>query len=131
MIKHPLGAWIWELAKIPRDYLGRLKQQNCRRVYLKVFDGASRSMFWAHQCSKTIVDKFHTEGIEVYGWGYHYGTPDINAQVNAVRKALDCGLDGYIFDLEQEVKNPSTHNNVKIMSKISFKQFVPMPNQVY
>lgn len=113
VIKHPQGTWIWELAKISPDYLVRLKKQNCQRVYLKVFDGKSRQMFWAFQCSKALVDKFHNEGIEVYGWGYHYGTSDIDTQASAVRKALDCGLDGYIFDLEQEIKNPNTHDDVK------------------
>jgi hypothetical protein len=113
MIKHPHGVWIWELAKVNPNYLQQLKRQSCKRVYLKVFDGRSRSMFWAHQCSKVLIDKFHQEGIEVYGWGYHYGTSDIEAQLNALRKALNCGIDGYIFDLEQEIKNPDTHDDVK------------------
>jgi hypothetical protein len=55
MIKHPHGVWIWELAKVNPNYLQRLKQQSCQRVYLKVFDGRSRSMFWAHQCSKVLI----------------------------------------------------------------------------
>jgi|GEM_PF-380054 len=113
MVQHPHGAWIWNLSKIRPDYLARLKQQNCQRVYLKVFDGRSRPMFWAHQCSKTLIDKFHQAGIEVYGWGFHYGTPNIEAQVSAVRKALDCGIDGYILDLEEHIKNRNTHDDVK------------------
>jgi hypothetical protein len=69
-------------------------------------------MFWDFQCSPAIIQQFKSHGIQVYGWGYHYGTPDIQAQVAAVQQALDCGLDGYIVDLEAEVEQASTHPHV-------------------
>ncbi len=113
MAQHFAGVWIWELSSLPTDYLEKLKAINCQRVYLKVFDGQSRSMFWSDQCSTNIISQFHQSGIEVYGWGYHYGTPDVEAQVAAVREAINCQLDGYILDVEEEVKNVNTHENIK------------------
>lgn len=112
-IEHPNGAWIWYLSKLGSDYLNTLAECKVKRVYIKVFDGKSQPMFWKHQCSPQIVDQFKSNGIQVYGWGYHYGTSDVTAQVSAVKQALDCGIDGYILDVEEEVKNKSTHPNVE------------------
>lgn len=113
MSEHPHGVWIWRLAKVRHDYLSKLVERKVKRVYLKVFDGKSNPMFWGSQCSPEIIREFKSREIEVYGWGYHYGTPDVDAQVLAVRQALDCGLDGYILDLESQVENPSTHPDVE------------------
>ncbi|MEB3121355.1 MAG: peptidoglycan-binding protein [Snowella sp.] len=112
MATHPNGIWIWNLAQIGSDYLDKLLQVKVKRVYLKVFDGKSNPMFWGHQCSTDIVKKFKDKDIQVFGWGYHYGTSNINAQVTAVKQAVDCGLDGYILDVEVEVENTSTHSNI-------------------
>ncbi|MBD2568077.1 peptidoglycan-binding protein [Anabaena lutea] len=120
MTGHPHGVWIWNLPVLGSNYLNRLIQSKVKRVYLKVFDAKSKPMFWAKnpsfggdQCTLEIIKQFKDQGIQVYGWGYHYGTPDITAQVGAVKQALDCGLDGYILDLEVEVEAASTHNDVK------------------
>jgi hypothetical protein len=112
MNTHPNGAWIWNLSEIENNYLDRLVKCQVKRVYLKVFDGKSRPMFWSHQCSPEIIREFKSRGVEVYGWGYHYGTDNIAEQVSAVKQALDCGLDGYILDLEKEVEEKSTHISV-------------------
>lgn len=112
MATHPNGVWIWVLDWIRSDYLNKLVQCKVKRIYLKVFDGRSSPMFWSDQCSKEIIDGFQSKGIQVYGWGYHYGTSDIFNQVTAVKQAMDCGLDGYILDFEEEVKDPSTHPHV-------------------
>lgn len=113
MSSHPHGAWIWVLSDIRSDYLNQLKACHVKRVYLKVFDGKSRPMFWSFQCSPAIIKQFQENGIEVYGWGYHYGTANVKDQVDAVQAALDCGLDGYVLDLEAEVENSSTHPHVE------------------
>jgi hypothetical protein len=115
MVQHPNGAWIWSLSEQRPDYLDQLKKVNCRRVYLKVFDGRSRSMFWKDQCTPEIIKQFNQRGIEVYGWGYHYGTSDIKVQIDAVRQAMDCGLNGYVLDLEKEVEDVRTHDHVKVL----------------
>lgn len=115
MSEHPHGVWIWRLTKLRTDYLHELGERKVKRVYLKVFDGKSNPMFWNFQCSPAIVQEFHSRGMTVYGWGYHYGTPDIDTQVASVKQALDCGLDGYILDVESEVKNPNTHPQVKAL----------------
>lgn len=106
------GVWIWVLEDIRKDYLEQLKTCRAKRVYLKVFDGRSKPMFWDFQCNKNIINDFNKNEIQVYGWGYHYGTPDIAKQVDAVQQALDCGLDGYVVDMESEVEDTATHDNV-------------------
>ncbi|MGB3512103.1 MAG: peptidoglycan-binding protein [Microcoleaceae cyanobacterium] len=115
MATHPNGIWIWNLALISNDYLEKLVKVKAKRVYLKVFDGKSRPMFWSDQCSADIVKKIKDKGIQVFGWGYHYGTSDVEPQVSAVKQALDCDLDGYILDLEVEVENTSRHPNVETL----------------
>lgn len=114
MAQHPNGIWIYELSKIRADYLDKLVERKVKRVYLKVFDGQFQGQptFWDWQCSPEIIKEFKSRNIEVYGWGYHYGTPDIARQVVKVRQALNCGLDGYIVDVEKEVENKSHHPNV-------------------
>lgn len=111
------GVWIWKLSEIRSDYLDKLVERQVKRVYLKVFDGKFKGKlqptFWDWQCSAEIVQQFQSLGIQVYGWGYHYGTSDVDEQVAKVKLALACGLDGYILDLEEEVKDRSTHPNVE------------------
>jgi hypothetical protein len=109
MNTHPNGAWIWNLSGLEDNYLDRLVKCQVKRVYLKVFDGKSKVVFWSHQCTPEIINKFQSRGVQVYGWGYHYGTDNIVEQVSAVKQAIDCGLDGYILDLEKEVEDKSTH----------------------
>ncbi len=117
MINHPRGVWIWVLDKITPDYLSKLANCKVGRVYLKVFDSVSNPMFWDDQCTKSIIKQFKSKGIEVYGWGYHRGESNIGDQVNAVTQAMQCGLAGYILDLEAEVEDPSTHPKIKDLLK--------------
>src|SRR6476661_1767039 len=100
----PRGVWIYLLNKIDPDYIARLKAIGVGRVYLKVMDGKSTSMFWAHQCSKRIVGDIQREGIEVFGWGYHYAVANPAAEIAAVKLAMNCGLDGYVVDIEKEAE---------------------------
>jgi hypothetical protein len=113
MSEHPHGVWIWFRSKLRSDYLDKLVEREVKRVYLKVFDGRSQPMFWSLQCSPDIIQQFKSREIEVYGWGLHYGTPDVNPQVSAVKQALDCGLDGYVLNLVSHVEDPDTHPHVK------------------
>ncbi|MEH2053379.1 peptidoglycan-binding domain-containing protein [Nostoc sp.] len=117
MAEHPHGVWIWNLSKIRTDYLDKLVERQVKRVYLKVFDGRRNGVlnptFWDWQCSSTIIQDFKSRGIQVYGWGYHYGTSDVDEQVDKVKQAINCGLDGYVVDLEKEVENHSTHPDVE------------------
>lgn len=121
MAQYPNGVWIWNLSDIRADYLDKLVERKVQRVYLKVFDGKYQGQptFWSWQCSPEIVQEFKSRQIEVYGWGYHYGTTDIARQIVKVRQALNCGLDGYIVDVEKEVENTNTHTNVdKLLSAL-------------
>jgi hypothetical protein len=111
-MNNPKGIWIWVLEDIRSDYIAQLKKCKTNRVYLKVFDGRSKPMFWGFQCSNSIIQKFKDNNIEVFGWGYHYGTNDVSAQVKALQQALDCGLDGYVVDIEAEAEDTTTHPNI-------------------
>ncbi len=123
-MKNHQGVWIWVLEDIRLDYLKQLKICNVKRVYLKVFDGKTNPMFWEFQCKGNIIQEFKNDNIQVFGWGYHYGTSDVSKQVKAVQQALDCGLDGYIVDMEVEVEDSKTHANVdKLLAEL--KPLVP------
>jgi hypothetical protein len=111
-MEHPRGIWIWRIANISSDYLTTLVQKNVKRVYLKCFDGKSNPMFWGFQCKPEIIQSCKDKGIEVFGWGYHYGTDNVDDQVSAVKQAITAGIDGYILDIEVEAKKPSTHPHI-------------------
>lgn len=116
-MNHPNGAWIWVLESIRTDYLNELRNRKVKRIYLKVFDGRSTPMFWGFQCNTNIISAFNSAGIEVYGWGYHYATPDVTGQVSAVQQALSCGLGGYVVDIEAEAEDTNSHINVEQLLK--------------
>ena len=108
MPTQPRGLWIWRLNQIAADYLAKLAACGCGRVYLKVVDGGSL----LSQCTTTNVGDFKSKGIEVFGWGYHYVGDDGTNDATAVEKALACGLDGYVLDIEKEAFDPANHPNV-------------------
>lgn len=113
MSEHSNGIWIWYLSRIRKDYLNKLTECGVKRIYLKVFDGKSTPMFWNFQCTPEIIQEFKNYGIQVYGWGFHYGTSDVQKQLDSVKKAMDCGLDGYIVDVEANVEDTNTHPYVE------------------
>lgn len=109
------GVWIWELAKLPRDYLERLKKQGVGRVFLKTYDGKSKGDgIWRFQATAVIVETFKRAGIEVWGWGYHYGD-SVAEDFEAVRFTKAIGCAGYVLDVEQEFKAKSTHANLEAL----------------
>jgi hypothetical protein len=112
MPNHPRGLWIWKLHAIAADYLDRLKTCEVSRVYLKVVDGES---FWSYQSSPAAISAIKAIGAEVYGWGYHYAVPDPSKEIAAVEKAMQCGLDGYVIDIEKEAENTSAVRPVEAL----------------
>jgi peptidoglycan hydrolase-like protein with peptidoglycan-binding domain len=110
---HPSGIWIWRLADIRPDYREALTTSGCRRIYLKVFDDLhAESMFWKRQCTPALIASVKEAGLEVHGWGYHFDQHariDVAAETEAVQRAMACGLDGYILDVESEVEDDDTH----------------------
>ncbi|MCP4351416.1 MAG: CHAP domain-containing protein [Desulfobacterales bacterium] len=130
MSKHPNGLWIWYLSKIQGDYLNRLIKCRVKRIYLKVFDGKSNPMFWDFQCTPEIIQQFKNAGIQVYGWGFHYGTSDVNDQLASVKNAMNCGLDGYIADMEATVENEDTHPDVEKLL-FGLRSLIPIQNGIF
>jgi hypothetical protein len=114
MEQHPRGIWIWRLANLANNFLDQLVQCNVKRVYLKICDGKSKPMFWSFQCTKEIIQSFKIRNIQVFGWGYHYGTSeDIDEQVLAVKQAFAAGIEGYVIDVEKEVEDAATHPHLR------------------
>lgn len=111
------GVWIWYLSKIRKDHISALKDSQVTRIYLKVLDGRSQNVFWNFQCSEEIIRRFNKSGIEVYGWGYHYGDSNIKDELDAIERAIDAGIAGYVFDLEAEVEDKKKHKNVEKLMK--------------
>jgi len=112
-MKHPHGVWIWRLNQLRLDYLVRLSAMRVRRVYLKVYDDIDETPFWGFQCTPAIIQAFNHRGIEVWGWGYHRGRPYVGTCVEAVKQAYYCGLNGYVLDVEDEIKEFDTHQYLK------------------
>jgi len=109
------GVWIWELAKLPRNYLELLKRSGVQRVFLKTYDGKSAGDgIWRFQATAVIVDSFKKAGIEVWAWGYHYGE-SVTEDFEAVKFAKAIGCVGYVLDVEQEFKAKSTHANLEAL----------------
>lgn len=126
-MRHPSGIWLWQLGKIRRDYLDALKAAKCDRVYLKVLDDASPETFWSWQCTPEIISAFKARGIEVWGWGYIFdrrSATDTAEIIEAVKRAVRCGIQGFVFDVEQEVKNPVTHSQLRQILTLA-KAIVP------
>jgi hypothetical protein len=121
------GLYIWVLEDIRQDYIDKLKAQNCKLVYLKVLDDASQGIFWSWQVTASNIKKFLDAGIAVVGWGYIFdkrSRTDTAGIVSAVQKALSAGCSGFVADVEEEVKNPATHAQLRdILVKI--KAVVP------
>jgi hypothetical protein len=117
--KQRRGVWIWKLGKIRPDYLDALTKTKCNCVYLKVFDdlGSAGGSFLSSQCTPALIDSFKGRNIQVVGWGYHFDQRtviDPIKQAATVKSAMDCGLAGYILDLEKEVEDDfSTHSLVR------------------
>lgn len=107
------GIWIWRLKNLPGNYLDQLVKCKVGRVYLKVIDGPhpdkKTPVFWKHQCNPELIERFRTAGMEVWGWGYHYGAADIGPEVAAMEAAKAAGIAGYVLDIEAEAENPATH----------------------
>jgi hypothetical protein len=109
------GIWIWELDNIRPDYIEACQKCHVGRVYLKIFDDASSPCLWK-QCSSQVISKFKNAGIELYGWGYHFDKRtqiDVDEAESCIKKAVECGIEGYIVDVEREVKNSATHDQLK------------------
>ena len=112
-VEVPHALWIWIKDDLPADHIETLKKLGCRRVILKAFDD-SGSTLWP-QASAASVAEYTSQGIEVWGWGYHFDqkkSVNISESVVAVHQAIKNGCTGYVFDVEVEIEDPATHNQL-------------------
>ena len=114
----PNGAWIFVLSQLEPDYIAKLKRANCKRVYLKTLDDYPRitpNYFWTKNCAPENLKPFIEAGIEVWGWGYVFDqkkVTNIELICEAIQKTFQAGCSGFVFDIEHEVEDTSTHAQV-------------------
>ena len=110
------GAWIWYFNRCEGGdvdkIIKRAKANNLDWIALKLVSGTRD---WNTGSSRlranpSIIREFQDENIKVIGWGYHYGTNPIygttaQREAEAVLRAFELGIDGYIYDVEQEFED--------------------------
>lgn len=112
------GMWIWywnlcEGGNLDR-IIARAKANDLHWIAPKLVSGSlnfdephQNQTLWKNP---SIISSLQSEGIKVYGWGYHYGNYTSSDdwrttsqwETDAVLRAFDLGIDGYIYDAEQE-----------------------------
>ncbi len=114
------GMWIWEIWADEGGNLtaivDRLKSSGVTWVAVKLgdsnslWDSANNSTLypWASKYGgfAAVIDTFHNNGINVYGWQYIYGTSKWGGggtEAGVTNEILDIpGIDGFIIDAEVE-----------------------------
>jgi peptidoglycan hydrolase-like protein with peptidoglycan-binding domain len=114
----PNGAWIWQLSQLTKNYLEKMKKAKIKRVYLKVGDDATPGFIWSWQANSRVFQMFAEAGIEVYGWAYVFDkrtTTDTGLIVKTISSLFSLGMKGFVFDVEDEIKDPATHAQLRTM----------------
>lgn len=109
--------WIWYWKNCEggsvEKIIKRAKANDLHWIAPKLISG-SLKFDKAHQNNvlwqnPSIIRTLQSEGIKVYGWGYHYGNYTTDTwrttahwETDVVLRAFDLGIDGYIYDAEQE-----------------------------
>lgn len=106
---NPHGVWIWVEWNFTESDLKRLKDTGCKRVYIKAYDDASTPRRWS-QITASTVAKYKALGMSVWAWGYHgNGKMDDLQTASDIKKLISMGFEGYVFDIESELKDKSRH----------------------
>lgn len=101
--------WIWIADKFTARDLDLLKLTGCKRVYIKAYDDASSPRRWP-EINKELLSFYKSFGFECWAWGYHGNAPMDELQAASDVKALiEMGFEGYIFDVEAELKDKTRH----------------------
>lgn len=125
----PRGVWIWDASELVPNYIDILCKQGCHRVYIKMFDDLKNYDAFLDQSSKEFISQFTKVGIEVWGWGYHFDkrkTIEVDKEASYIVQMVKNGIKGYVFDVEEEVKDVATHGQLKqLIQKV--KASTPLP----
>ena len=117
----PHGIWIWKLGDLDPQYLDILQRCSISRVYLKILDAHSKPSFWKFQCSREIIAQFHSRGIDVWGWGFHYGAADFSEELDAIDSGFKAGITGYVIDMEDAGEIVSRHPAIEALLEAAAK----------
>ncbi len=99
-----LGVWVWRIEQtgFSHETLARnLAAMDVKRVYMKVADGAIDSLAWPELVDTELVESYHAEGVEIWGWSYNYDS-NKERQAAALYRAAQTGYDGFVVDVEME-----------------------------
>ena len=99
------GIWIWQLPQSAGGSVKRLVTDAVRmkfdHVLIKCCDGKSKYMINDHGDNRAVA-ALRAAGIQVAGWGYHYGgDPDAEAKI-AVAMCRELSHDVYVLNAERE-----------------------------
>ena len=117
-MSHPFeskGIFAWQLFKFstedPSDFTQKLVTAGFQSVIIKVAHGTSvfrtapQGELLTDNLTKAQVDSLHDHGISVVGYGRLFGqNPQGEAEI-AVSQCEELGLDGYVWDVEQEFED--------------------------
>lgn len=110
------GLWIWQLAvwdkdtqraneiSTPEKLVALLKRGKFGHVLVKVTDGTLKFNKFAPDYADIYIKAFRQAGIDVWGWGYVYGTYPTGEAAVAIERCKELGLTQYVIDAEEEYK---------------------------
>jgi len=99
-----LGVWVWRIEQtgFSHQTLARnLASMDVKRVYMKVADGAIDSLAWPELIDTELVDIYHAQGLEIWGWSFNYNS-NKERQAAALYRAAQTGYDGFVVDVEMD-----------------------------
>ena len=107
------GWYIWQALADPVAAATLARAAGISHVLFKICDGTIRYPFagpFPVDPLPVSVATFKAHGIDVWGWGYVYGTyPEREADI-AVERALELGVTGFVVNAEAQYKRyPDRH----------------------
>jgi len=110
MIKSIYYWQTWQHGNTIPEVVRNIKRLNVDRVEIKAADGtiAFGSPAWSawrgrQNLTADLVAMLHEQHIQVFGWGFNYGTyPELEGDIAAMQ-CVTLNLDGWIFDVEDQL----------------------------
>lgn len=112
------GFYIWRLEKCYDGDIDKIIER-CKKSHITwlAIKCGDQGRLWK-QLNKSVVTKFHNNGIRVWAWSYD-NPSFLTEQVAVYKKALSYGVDGVLVNAEVEWKKPNVDKTAaKFMNMI-------------